>query len=67
MKNLNLNIEGLEEKETLKKVRRQLSGIIGVKDTYINDSDESLKISYDDRTSEAEIRNHLQNNGYKVK
>jgi cation transport ATPase len=67
MKHLSLDIEGLEEKETLNKVRHQVKGIVGVKDAYLNTIETQLKVSYDERTSEAEIINHLQNNGYKVK
>lgn len=67
MKHISLDIEGLEEKETLNKVRHQIKGIVGVKDAYLNTIETLLKVSYDERTSEAEIKNHLQNNGYKVK
>lgn len=66
MKNIRLIIDGLEEKETQKKVRKQLTGIIGVKDAYANNDELILTVNYDERTSEAEIINHLQNNGYKA-
>lgn len=67
MKSIKLNIEGLEEKETQDKVRDQLVGLRGVKEVGISTDESFVDVIYDDQTSDAEISNHLQNNGYKIK
>lgn len=67
MKSVRLNIDGLEEKETQGKVVHQLEGIIGVQDVCLSMDETFLEVAYDEATSEPEIINHLQNNGYKIK
>lgn len=67
MKSVRLNIDGLEEKQTQVKVVNQLEGIIGVQDVSLSMDESFLEVAYDDETSEPEIINHLQNNGYKIK
>ncbi|PKM50397.1 MAG: heavy metal transporter [Firmicutes bacterium HGW-Firmicutes-7] len=66
MKSINLNIDGLDQKETQDKVRNQLEGMIGVQDVCLSMDESSVAVYYDEHTSEAEINNHLQNNGYKI-
>lgn len=66
MMNIRLEIEGLEEKETQERVRKQLEGMEGVWDVCMSREEKCVDVSYDDRTSDAEIHNHLQNNGYKI-
>lgn len=67
MKSIRLDIDGLEQKETQDKVRNQLEGIVGVQDVCLNIDETFVDIYYDEQTSDAEINNHLQNNGYKIK
>lgn len=66
MNYMRVNIDGLEFPETQEKVKDQLDGIIGIKNIDLSTGKDYLEVGYDDQTSEAEIRNHLQNNGYKV-
>jgi copper chaperone CopZ len=66
MNSIRLNIEGLEQEETQDKVRNQLENIIGVQDVCLSAGQTYVDINYDEHTSDAEINNHLQNNGYKV-
>lgn len=67
MKSIRLDIDGLEQKETQDKVRNQLEGIVGVQDVCLNIDETFVDVYYDEQTSDAEINNHLQNNGYKIK
>lgn len=67
MNNVRLNIEGLRDPETQDRVRNQLEGIVGVQKVHLSTGQNYVDINYDDQTSAAEINNHLQNNGYKVK
>lgn len=66
MHSLRLIIEGLEQEETQDKVRDQIEGLIGVQEVCLSAGQNYVDINYDDQTSDAEINNHLQNNGYKV-
>ncbi|MGB8451968.1 MAG: hypothetical protein WCD89_06500 [Anaerocolumna sp.] len=66
MHSLRLIIDGLEQEETQDKVRDQIEGIIGVQEVDLSAGQNYVDINYDDQTSDAEINNHLQNNGYKV-
>lgn len=66
MNHIRLNIEGLEQAETQDKVRNQLDNIIGVQEVNLAAGQTYIDIDYDEQTSEAEINNHLQNNGYKT-
>lgn len=66
MNSIRLNIEGLQEKETQDKVRNQLEGMIGVQELSLSIDETCFEVNYDEHTSEAEIYNHLQNNGYKI-
>lgn len=63
---IRLNIEGLEQNETQDRVKSQLESIIGVQNVYLSSGQTYLEVDYDDQTSDKEINNHLQNNGYKV-
>lgn len=63
---IRLNIEGLEQNETQDRVKNQLESIIGVQNVYLSSGQTYLEVDYDDQTSDKEINNHLQNNGYKV-
>lgn len=67
MQSIRLNIEGLEQKETQVRVINQLEGMIGVQDISLSEDETFLDVNYDEETSDAEINNHLQNNGYKIK
>lgn len=67
MKSIRLNIEGLEQKETQDKVRNQLESLKGVQDVCLSIDETFVDVNYDEQTSDAEINNHLQNNGYKIK
>lgn len=66
MDTIRLTIEGLEHNETQEKVKEQLEGVIGVQNVILSSGQTYLDVEFDDQTSEAELRNHLQNNGYKV-
>lgn len=66
MNSIRLSIDGLQNNETQDRVRSQLEGVIGVKEVFLSEGQNYVDINYDDETSEAEINNHLQNNGYKV-
>jgi copper chaperone CopZ len=66
MQSIRLNIEGLEQKETQVKVINQLEGMRGVQDIYLSEDETFLDVNFDEETSDAEINNHLQNNGYKI-
>jgi copper chaperone CopZ len=63
---MRVDIDGLEFPETQDRVKNQLEGIVGVKCVELSTGKDYLEVSFDDQTSEAEINNHLQNNGYKV-
>jgi cation transport ATPase len=63
---IRLNIEGLEQNETQDRVKSQLESIIGVQNVYLSSGQTYLEVDYDEQTSDKEINNHLQNNGYKV-
>jgi len=63
---IRINIEGLQQEETQDKVRDQLEGLIGVQDVYLSAGQTYVDINYDEQTSDVEINNHLQNNGYKI-
>lgn len=66
MNHIRLNIDGLEQPETQDRVRNQLVNVIGIKEVCLSEGQNYIDINYDEQTSEAEINNHLQNNGYKV-
>lgn len=66
MNSIRLNIEGLEQNETQDRVKNQLENIIGIQNVYLSSGQTFLELDYDDQTSDKEINNHLQNNGYKV-
>lgn len=66
MKSVRLNIEGLQEKETQEKVLNQIKSLKGVQDICLSIDETLVDVSFDEETSEAEINNHLQNNGYKL-
>lgn len=66
MNHIRLNIDGLEQPETQDRVRNQLENVIGIKEVCLSEGQNYIDINYDEQTSEAEINNHLQNNGYKV-
>lgn len=66
MNSIRLNIEGLQQNETQDKVRNQLEGIIGVQDVCLSSGQTYVDVNYDEQTSDVEINNHLQNNGYKI-
>lgn len=66
MNHTRFNINGLEQPETQDRVRNQLENIIGVKEVCLSEGQNYVDINYDEQISEAEINNHLQNNGYKV-
>ncbi len=66
MNSIRLTIEGLEQNETQDRVKNQLDSIVGVQNIYLSSGQTYLDVDYDDQTSDKEINNHLQNNGYKV-
>lgn len=66
MNSIRLNIEGLEQPETQDRVRNQLEGIVGIQNVCLSEGQRYVDVNYDDQTSDIEINNHLQNNGYKV-
>lgn len=66
MNRIRLNIDGLEQPETQDRVRDQLENIIGVQNVSLSEGQNYVDINYDEQTSNAEIHNHLQSNGYKV-
>lgn len=66
MNTIRLTIDELEQNETQDKVKDQLEGIIGVQNVVLSAGQTYLDVEYDDQTSDMEIKNHLQNNGYKV-
>jgi len=66
MNRIRFNIEGLEQPETMERVKNQLEGIIGVQGVSLSEGQTYVDVNYNDDTSHIEINNHLQNNGYKV-
>jgi cation transport ATPase len=66
MKNIRLEIEGLEEEETRERVTGQLKSLIGVTSIELSDNRTYMDVGYDEHTSQTEICSHLQNNGYKI-
>lgn len=66
MKSVRLNIDGLQLSETQDKVRDQLEAIVGVQEVCMSAGKDCVEVNYDEQTSDIEINNHLQNNGYKV-
>ena len=66
MKNARISIEGLQQIETQDKVRDQLESIVGVKSVGLSAGQTYVDVDYDEQTSDIEINNHLQNNGYKI-
>jgi len=66
MKNARISIEGLQQIETQDKVRDQLESIVGVKSVGLSAGQTYVDVTYDDQTSDIELNNHLQNNGYKI-
>lgn len=66
MERVRLNIEGIEKRETQDRVKSQLDGVIGIQEVFMSTDKPYLNVDYDEQTSEMEIRNHLQNNGYKI-
>jgi len=63
---IRLYIEGLEQDETQEKVKNQLENIIGVQEVSLSAGQIYLDVNYDEQTSDKEINNHLQNNGYNI-
>ena len=66
MKSIRINIAGLEQMETQDKVRDQLESVIGVQNVGMSAGQTYLDVDYDDQTSDIDLNNHLQNNGYKI-
>ena len=66
MKSIRINIAGLEQMETQDKVRDQLESVIGVLNVGMSAGQTYADVDYDDQTSDIELNNHLQNNGYKI-
>ena len=66
MKSIRINIAGLEQMETQDKVRDQLESVIGVKNVGMSAGQTYVDVDYDEQTSDIELNNHLQNNGYKI-
>lgn len=66
MNSIRLNIEGLEQPETQDRVKNQLEGIVGIQDVCLSEGQTYVDVNYDEQTSDVEIHNHLQNNGYKI-
>ncbi|SEW24054.1 hypothetical protein [[Clostridium] fimetarium] len=66
MKSIRINIEGLQEIETQDKVRDQLESVIGVQNVGMSAGQTYVDVDYDEQTSDIELNNHLQNNGYKI-
>jgi len=52
--------------ETQDKVRDQLESVIGVLNVGMSAGQTYADVDYDDQTSDIELNNHLQNNGYKI-
>lgn len=66
MQSIRINIEGLQFNETQDRVKDQIEGMIGVARAKVSEGQDYVDVDYDDQTSVHEIRNHLQNNGYKI-
>lgn len=66
MKSVRLDIEGLQLDKTQDKVRNQLEGVIGVEKVCTSPGQTYVDVFYNEETSEQELGNHLQNNGYKI-
>ena len=66
MKSERIIIEGLQQMETQDKVRDQLESVIGVKNVGMSAGQTYVDVDYDEQTSDIELNNHLQNNGYKI-
>jgi len=66
MKSMRISIDGLEQMETQDKVRDQLESVIGVQNVGMSAGQTYVDVDYDEQTSDIELNNHLQNNGYKI-
>lgn len=66
MESIRINIEGLQFGETQDRVKDQIEGMIGVTNVKMSEGQDYVDVDYNDQTSVQEIRNHLQNNGYKI-
>jgi len=66
MKSVRISIDGLQQMETQDKVRDQLESVIGVQSVDMSAGQTYVDVDYDDQTSDIELHNHLQNNGYKI-
>lgn len=66
LNSIRINIEGLEQILTQDKVKNQLESIIGVDKVCMSAGQTYVDLDYDEQTSDSDIINHLQNNGYKI-
>ena len=66
MESIRINIEGLQFSETQDRVKDQIEGMIGVTNVKMSEGQDYVDVDFNDQTSVLEIRNHLQNNGYKI-
>lgn len=67
MNSIRLDIEGLEATETQHRVKNQLSALNGVYNVKCSEGQTYVDLNHDEEISQPEIRNHLKNNGYKIR
>lgn len=66
MKNLILNLEGLQYTETQNKVKKQLEKINGVENISMDNKNKSVQVSYNWPATDTEIKHRLEENGFQV-
>lgn len=66
MKKIELNLEGLQYKDSRDKIKNQLQWLNGVQDICMDVDHKSVNVTYDWPATEVEIKGCLENNGFKV-
>jgi len=66
MKNLKLNLEGLQYKDSQNKVKKQLERLNGVEEICMDIDHKSVDVTFDWPATEVEIKQCIENNGFKV-
>ena len=66
MKNFNFNLEGLQYKDSQDKIKNQLQRLNGVQDICLDVDHKSVNVTFDWPATEIEIKQCVENNGFKI-
>lgn len=66
MKNFKFNLEGIQYTDSQNKVKNQLQRLNGVQDISMDIDHKLVNVTYDWPATEIEIKDCLENNGFKV-